>query len=354
MTGLTIPTVRDRTPVLRVANLRTYFLTERGVGRAVDGVSFELFEGETLGLVGESGCGKSITALSIMGLLPKPFARNVGGSVHLLDRDLIKMRESELRQLRGKQIAMVLQDPMTALNPVLNIGDQIGESLRLHQGLRGGKLRERAVELLGLLRIPSPAKRLKDYPHQFSGGMRQRVVGAIALSCNPAVLIADEPTTALDVTIQAGYLALLKELQQKTNLTILFITHDLGVVSKMCDRVAVMYAGRIVESAPTVELFVRPAHPYTAALLNSVPDLREGKRRLQSIEGNPPSMYRERHGCDYYDRCALRKRLGNPERCRVEAPELREVWPSRRAACHYSDHVGTAERRAANREDALC
>lgn len=315
-------------PVLRVQDLKTYFFTKRGVGKAVDGVSFDLRRGETLGLVGESGCGKSMTALSIMGLHPKPAARIVGGQILFQGEDLSKLSPEGLRRYRGKRIALILQDPITALDPVFTIKNQLGEPLRLHQRLRGRKLRERAVDLLKLLRIPAPEQRLSSYPHQFSGGMRQRVVGAIALSCNPEVFIADEPTTSLDVTVQAAYLALLKEIQRDTGLAILFITHDFGVVAKMCDQVAVMYAGRVVETAPTWDLFDQPAHPYTEALLNSVPDVRLGATRLASIEGHPPSIYDLPKGCPFARRC----RYIMP-RCQEEFPPEVEVTKDHKVSC---------------------
>lgn len=314
--------------VLQVRDLRTYFFTRRGVGKAVDGVSFDLRKAETLGLVGESGCGKSITALSIIGLHPKPAARIMGGQILFHSDDLLRKSPSELRRYRGKRIAMILQDPMSALNPVFTIKNQLEEPLRLHQGLRGRRLRERAVELLRLLRIPAPEQRLHNYPHQFSGGMRQRVVGAIALSCNPEVLIADEPTTSLDVTVQASFLALLKEIQRNTDLSILFITHDFGVVARMCDRVAVMYAGRVIETASTWELFDHPAHPYTEALLDSVPDVRLGAKRLVSIEGSPPSIYDLPPGCPFASRC----RYVMPH-CAEEFPSEREVGTGHRTSC---------------------
>jgi oligopeptide/dipeptide ABC transporter ATP-binding protein len=263
-----------------------------------------------------------------VGLHPKPAARIVGGEVRFQGEDLVTKSPRELRRYRGRRIAMILQDPMSALNPVFTIKDQVGEPLRLHQRLRGRRLVERAIELLTLLRIPAPERRLASYPHQFSGGMRQRVVGAIALSCGPEVLIADEPTTALDVTIQASLLALLKDIQRTTDLSILFITHDFGVVAKMCDRVAVMYAGKIVETAPTWELFDRPAHPYTTALLGSVPDVRLGAKRLVSIEGSPPSIYALGRGCPFAPRC--------PEvmpRCEDEFPPEREVAGGHRTSC---------------------
>ncbi len=314
--------------VLAVKDLRTYFFTQRGTGKAVDGVSFQLRRGETLGLVGESGCGKSITALSIVGLHPKPAARIVGGQVLFEGEDLLQKPPGELRRYRGKRIAMILQDPMTALNPVFTIKNQLGEPLRLHQHLRGQGLKARAIELLELLRIPAAAERLRNFPHQFSGGMRQRVVGAIALSCDPEVLIADEPTTSLDVTVQAAYLALLKELQRQTAVAILFITHDFGVVAKMCDQVAVMYAGKVVETAPTWELFDHPAHPYTEALLNSVPDLQLEVERLTSIDGYPPSIYDLPRGCPFALRCPYVE-----PRCEEEFPPEVEVAPGHRTSC---------------------
>jgi oligopeptide/dipeptide ABC transporter ATP-binding protein len=318
----------DAATVLSVNDLKTYFYTQRGVGKAVDGVSFDLHRGETLGLVGESGCGKSITSLSIVGLHPQPASRIVGGQILFDGVDLRQLPPQKLRHYRGKRLAMVLQDPMTALNPVFTIADQLGEPLRLHQRLRGPRLKARAIELLKLLRIPAPEGRLKNYPHQFSGGMRQRVVGAIGLSCGPEVLIADEPTTALDVTVQAADLALLKDIQRQTELAILFITHDFSVVARMCDRVAVMYAGKVVETAPTWELFDRPAHPYAEALRNSVPDVRVGVSRLYAIEGYPPSIYEKPLGCPFAPRCAYVM-----PHCRREFPPEVEVAPGHRASC---------------------
>jgi oligopeptide/dipeptide ABC transporter ATP-binding protein len=321
-------TINGDDVVLSTRNLRVNLYTKRGVGKAVDGVSFDLRRGETLGLVGESGCGKSITALSIIGLHPTPAARIVGGQVLFHGGDLVQMSPDELRQHRGKRIAMILQDPMTALNPVFTVGNQLAEPLRLHQRMRGKGLRKRAVELLKLLRIPGAETRLGDYPHQFSGGMRQRVVGAIAISCDPEVLIADEPTTSLDVTVQAAYLALLKEIQRNTQLAILFITHDFGVVARMCNRVAVMYAGKIVETAPTWDLFDHPAHPYTEALLNSVPDVRTGTERLASIEGQPPSIFSELKGCPFAPRCKYVM-----DRCWSTFPAETEIKGGHSASC---------------------
>jgi oligopeptide/dipeptide ABC transporter ATP-binding protein len=315
-------------PILSVRDLRVHFNTRRGVGAAVDGLNFDLYRGETLGLVGESGCGKSVTALTLMGLHPRPASRIVGGEIWFDGANLVQLPPQEWRRYRGKRIAMVLQDPMTALNPVFTIKDQIAEPLRLHQGLAGRPLVEKAIQLLKLLRIPAAERRLEGYPHQLSGGMRQRVVGAIALSCGPDILIADEPTTSLDVTVQAAYLRLLKDIQQESGLSILFITHDFGVVARMCDRVAVMYAGRIVETAPTDVLLGRPAHPYTEALLNSVPDLRADVQRLASIEGAPPSIYDRRPGCPFVARCHHAIDV-----CRERFPDEFELGPAHRVSC---------------------
>ena len=314
--------------VLSVRNLQSYFFGRRGVGKAVDGVSFDLHEGETLGIVGESGCGKSVTMLSIMQLNPKPASRIVGGEILLNGEDLLKKSSSEMRRVRGKSISMVLQDPMTALNPVLTVGNQLYEPLRLHQKLAGKNLLEKAIELMKSVRIPAPETRLGSFPHQFSGGMRQRAVGAIGLSCDPLVLIADEPTTSLDVTVQAAYLALLKDLQKDRNLSILFITHDFGIVARMCDRVAVMYAGRIVELAETRQLFSNPAHPYTEALVNSVPDVDERVDRLTSIDGQPPSIYAIGEGCPFAARCAYVM-----DKCRETYPDQSILEDGRRVSC---------------------
>jgi oligopeptide/dipeptide ABC transporter ATP-binding protein len=323
--------------VLSVRNLQVHVRTRRGIGHAVDGVSFDLFEGETLGLVGESGCGKSLTSLALVGLLPKPAAWAAGGQILFRGKDLLPLRQEEMRRYRGKHIAMVLQDPLSALNPVFTVQNQLFEPLRLHKKLRGEALRSRAVELLRLMRIPAPEERLRSYPHQFSGGMRQRVVGAIGISGDPEVLIADEPTTALDVTVQAAYLDLLRDIQQRTRLAVLFITHDFGIVGDICHRVAVMYAGRMVETAPVKTVLKRAAHPYTKALLRSVPDLREGSERLVSISGAPPSVYNHPSGCRFHPRCWLYERLGSPERCRVQVPALTTVEGAadQQIACHF-------------------
>ncbi|GBD10777.1 Oligopeptide transport ATP-binding protein OppD [bacterium HR23] len=315
--------------LLRVRDLRTYFYTRWGVVKAVDGVSFDLHRGETLGIVGESGSGKSVTVLSIMRLIPSPPGRIVGGEVLLDGENLLALDEGEMQKVRGKRIALILQDPMTSLNPVFTIGDQVMEAIRIHQKLPSRKaLVERAVEVLKQVRIPAAETRLRDYPHQLSGGMRQRVVGAIGISCQPQVLIADEPTTSLDATIQAQYLRLLKTIQQETGLSIIFITHDFGIVAKMCDTVAVMYAGRIVEKGDVRQIFNRPAHPYTQALLASVPKLEEDVERLYSIPGQPPVLHDLPPGCPFAPRCAYAY-----DRCKVEYPPTVEVEQGHTAAC---------------------
>ena len=290
--------------VLEVRDLHTHFFLRRGVVKAVDGVSFALRRGEVLGLVGESGCGKSLTALSIMRLLPKGSARTIQGEVLLSGENILERSPAEMRQIRGRKISMVLQDPQTSLNPVFTVGDQLREAIqRRLRGRRRDVMRE-AVEALRRVDIAAPAQRIGQFPHQISGGMKQRVVGAIAISEHPEVLIADEPTTALDVTIQLQYLKLLKRLQQETGMAILFITHDFGVVARMCDRVAVMYAGRIVECGPVVEVFQNPQHPYTRALIASVPKMSGKTGRLYTIEGQPPSLMDLPAGCRFAARCA--------------------------------------------------
>ncbi len=287
--------------VLEVRDLSTHLFTRWGVTRAVDGVSFSIAEGETLGLVGESGSGKSMTALSILRLLPDA-ARIVGGSIVLDGDDVVAMKMADVRRMRGRKMSMILQDPQTALNPVFTVGNQLIESVKAH-GRSGAPARERAVEVLRLMRVAAPERRLSDFPHQMSGGMKQRVVGGIAIESQPRLLIADEPTTALDVTIQAQYLNLLKEIQRATGVAILFITHDLGVVARMCDRVAVMYAGRIVEQGGIRELFNNPSHPYTRALLGSIPRMEERVERLTAIEGQPPALFALPPGCRFAPRC---------------------------------------------------
>ena len=309
--------------VLEVDDLRTYFVTRWGLVKAVDGVSFQLRRNETLGIVGESGSGKSVTALSIMRLVPSPPGHIVGGSVHLSGEDILQLDEKEMEKVRGDRIAMVLQDPMTALNPVFDIDDQVGEALKIHRNMKGNALREQVIDMLRKVRIPAPEVRIRDYPHQLSGGMRQRVVGAIGISCDPEVLIADEPTTSLDVTIQAQYLRLLKDLQAETGVGIMFITHDFGIVAKMCDRVAVMYAGRIVEHADVRTIFNNPKHEYTKALINSVPKLEEKTGRLAQIDGQPPLLYNLPTG----DAFAERTPLPTLEKDFEIRPELVEIEP---------------------------
>ena len=288
---------------LEVKDLQTWFYTRRGVVKAVDGVSFSLEPGETLGLVGESGSGKSITCLSILRLVPEPAGRIVGGEVWLGGADLLQLSRHEMEQVRGRQVSMVLQDPMTSLNPVFNVEKQVGEGSRYHLGLQGTGLKDRVQQLLRWVRIPAPEVRANDYPHQMSGGMRQRIVGAIALSSEPSVLIADEPTTSLDVTIQAQYLRLLKDLQEEHRFSMIFVTHDFGIVARVCDRVAVMYAGKIVELAPTQELFSAPKHPYAQALIQSLPDPDLEVEWLTTIPGQPPVLYDLPAGCPFAPRC---------------------------------------------------
>ena len=314
--------------VLEVRGLRAYLHTRWGIVRAVDGVSFSLRAGETLGLVGESGCGKTMTGLSLVRLLPEPAGRIVEGQVLLDGEDLVTKSESEMRRVRGRRVSMILQDPQTSLNPVFTIGDQILEALRLHRTDGGGSLASRAEEALRRVKVAAPEQRMRAYPHQMSGGMKQRVVGAIAVAGEPSVLIADEPTTALDVTIQLQYLALLKEIQARTRLAMLFITHDFGIVARMCDRVAVMYAGRIVEMGPTRALFRAPRHPYTEALMASVPRMEGTVARLPSIEGQPPPLHNLPSGCRFADRCAY-----VDDRCRREYPPTMPVGPAHEAAC---------------------
>jgi oligopeptide/dipeptide ABC transporter ATP-binding protein len=313
--------------LLEVSDLRTYFATREGDVRAVDDVSFEVERGTTLGIVGESGCGKSVTALSIMGLIPKPPARIVSGSIVFEGKDLTKLKERELENIRGHEIAMIFQDPMTSLNPTLKIGTQITEVLQRHLGMSSKEARQRAVELLEEVRIPNAKSRLDDYPHRYSGGMRQRVMIAIALSCSPKLLIADEPTTALDVTVQAGILDLLEELREQHEMAMILITHDMGVVAEAADDVVVMYAGQVVEQAATLELFDHPEHPYTEALLGALPTLEgEGGRdsRLASIPGRPPDLLNPPPACRFAPRCP-HANLG--DYCTVEPPELRELRP---------------------------
>jgi len=314
--------------LLRVEGLRTFFFTRKGVVKAVDGVSFYVREGETFGLVGESACGKTVTALSILRLLPEPAGQIVGGKIILDGTNLLELHKNEMRKYRGKVISMILQDPMTSLNPVYTVGDQIAESVRLHQGLHDEKVEEEVISALRLLKIPSPEVIMRDYPFQLSGGMRQRAVGAIAMSCHPRLLIADEPTTALDATIQAQYIALFKDIQKKTNVAIMFITHDFGVVANMCHRVGVMYAGKIIETATTREIFKAPKHPYTSALMNSVPRLDQKGERLYSIKGQPPSLRDLPPGCRFFPRCPVAEDI-----CHQQEPSEVEISQGHFVSC---------------------
>ncbi len=325
--------------LLEVENLQTYFYTRRGVTRAVDGVSFTLDAGETLALVGESGSGKSVTCLSLVRLVPEPAGRIVGGRVLLDGENLLDKTPAQMRRVRGKQIAMVLQDPMTSLNPGLTIGTQLGEVVRLHQGLRGASLRERVLDALSRLRIPGAASRLAHYQHQLSGGMRQRVSSAIALSCAPRLLIADEPTTSLDVTIQAQYLDLLKDVQRATGVAVILVTHDFGIVAANADRVAVMYAGRIVEIGRTLDVFDHPAHPYTRALLRCLPDGERKHRRLVEIGGQPPDLARLPPGCPFAPRCPERR-----SQCDTEYPPAVPLDGGHVAHCWAALAAETASR----------
>jgi len=317
--------------LLEVDGLRTVFRGARGPVAAVNGVSFHIDAGETVGVVGESGSGKSVTALSLMRLIPDPPGRIAGGSIRFKGRDVLGLGARDLRDLRGKEIAMIFQDPMTSLNPMLRVERQMTEGIRLHLGLDKRAARDRAIEMLRLVGIPAAERRIRDYPHQFSGGMRQRVVIAIALSCNPALVLADEPTTALDVTIQAQILELMRALTRELNTAVMLITHDLGVVAGMCERILVMYGGSIVEEASRREIFYSPRHPYTIGLLKSVPRLdRPRGERLPQIEGLPPDLSRLPSGCPFHTRCPFATEL-----CRQTVPLLREVAPGHRAACHY-------------------
>ncbi len=322
----------DNNVVLEVENLRTYIYTRTSIVKAVDGISFDLKRGETLGIVGESGCGKTMTALSLLRLIPKPAGKIVTGSIRLNGSDLVQKTEEEMREVRGRQISMILQDPQTSLNPVFNIGNQLGESLSIARKDDRKGLATRAVDALRKVNVAAPDRRLEDFPHQMSGGMKQRVVGAIAMSCEPSVIIADEPTTALDVTIQLQYLRLLKDIQAATGLSIIFITHDFGVVARMCDRVAVMYAGRIVEEGSVRDIFNNPSHPYTEALIQSVPKLEEKVERLYSIDGQPPLLSNLPDGCRFADRCPHTKEV-----CTAEYPDSIDISEGHTANCWRLD-----------------
>ncbi len=321
-------------PLLKVSGLKTHFFTEEGVVKAVDGVDFELPRGGILGIVGESGCGKSITSLSIMRLVAQPQGKIVDGQILYNGQDLLKLSDEEMRKIRGNRIALISQDPMTSLNPVLTVGDQIMEAIILHQKLSKALARQKAIEMLERVGIPGAASRIDDYPHQFSGGMRQRVVIAMALSCEPDLLIADEPTTALDVTIQAQILDLMRDIRDKNNAAVIMITHDLGVVAELCDTVAVMYAGKVVEYADVLTIFKNPQHPYTQGLMASIPQLGVRQERLTPIEGQPPSLSKLPPGCSFSPRCphAWAKCAEQPKLETTEPGHLVRCWLMKEAA----------------------
>jgi peptide/nickel transport system ATP-binding protein len=326
----------SETPLLSVESLQTHFGTIDGVVRAVEGLSFTIHAGETVAIVGESGCGKSVTSMSILRLIPTPPGK-MAGRIMFQGRDLLKCSDAEMRGIRGKDISMIFQEPMTSLNPVLNVGRQIGESLRLHEGLSARDAERRAVEILTLVGIPAPERRVREYPHQLSGGMRQRVMIAIALACNPKLLIADEPTTALDVTIQAQILDLMRDLKTRLGSAIMLITHDLGVVAEMAQRVVVMYAGRKVEEGTAIDIFGNPLHPYTRGLLGAVPKLGSslettGRTKLTEIGGQVPSLRKPIIGCAFAGRCPM-----VTEMCRKVAPAVEEKQPGHLVACHYAE-----------------
>lgn len=323
--------------LLEVKNLQTYFFTDDGVAKSVDNVSYTVNRKETLGVVGESGCGKSVTALSIMRLIPNPPGRIVGGEILLEGKDLLKLPEEQMRAIRGNKIGMIFQEPMTSLNPVFTVGNQIEESILLHQKVSKDEAKNRAIEMLRKVGIPAPEQRYKEYPHQLSGGMRQRVMIAIALSCNPSVLIADEPTTALDVTVQAQILELINELQETLGMGVILITHDLGVIAETADRVAVMYASHIVEYSAVNEIYYNPLHPYTVGLLGSIPKLNIESDRLMTIEGTVPVPTAYPVGCNFASRCPY----ATPK-CLSEEPALLEVETGHFVACHHWDEVKTS------------
>lgn len=315
--------------VLQIDNLRVSFFSHFGQVQAVRGVSFDVFEGEALGIVGESGCGKSVTAHAIMGLIPSPPGKIVGGSIKLLDREITNLPEKEMQKIRGKEVGMIFQDPMTSLNPTMKVGKQIVESLVNHQNMKRKEAKARAIELLGLVNMPNPERRAEQYPHEFSGGMHQRVMIALALACNPKLLIADEPTTALDVTVQAQILDLMKKLKDEIKTSIILITHDLGVVAGICSRVAVMYAGTIIEIGTADEIFYNPEHPYTWGLLKSVPRLDEGEhQKLSSIEGQPPDLFSPPLGCAFAARCEFAMKI-----CKTQMPEVTSSSDTHQTAC---------------------
>ncbi|WP_029097334.1 ABC transporter ATP-binding protein [Brevibacillus thermoruber] len=319
-------------PLLEIENLQTHFFTDRGQIPAVDGVSIRVNKGEVVGIVGESGCGKSVTSLSVMRLVPNPPGKIVGGSIRFKGEELVAASEKRMRELRGNEIAMIFQEPMTSLNPVYTIGDQIGEVIRLHTGATKKEARQRSIDMLKKVGIPRAEAIVDEYPHQLSGGMRQRVMIAMAMACNPELLIADEPTTALDVTIQAQILDLMRQLNRESETAIMLITHDLGVVAEMCHRVVVMYAGNVVEEGDVRSILKEPKHPYTIGLLHSLPKLEGARKRLYSIPGNVPIPGSLTVGCRFAPRCEHAT-----DRCRTEMPELRPAGPNRRTRCWLYD-----------------
>lgn len=323
-----------REKLLEIKNLKTYFYTEEGVSKAVDGVDFEIYPGETLGVVGESGCGKSVTSLSVMRLIPEPPGKILEGEILFKGQDLTKLSPDQIRDIRGNEISMIFQEPMTSLNPVFTVGNQIAEAIIIHKKVSKKEAMAEAVEMLKKVGIPLPEQRINEYPHQLSGGMRQRVMIAMALSCNPALLIADEPTTALDVTIQAQILELMEELKEKFNMSIMMITHDLGVIAEVSDRVAVMYAGKIVEYTDARTLFAKPQHPYTWGLMNSIPRMDKEVERLTAIPGIVPSSLEFPEGCRYNTRCLLAD-----EKCIASEPPIEEVEAGHHVRCWYSERL---------------
>lgn len=318
-------------PLLKVENLITSFDTDDGKVIAVDGVSFAVNSGETVAIVGESGCGKSVTSLSILQLIPTPPGKIEEGKIIFEDQDLLKLSKSEMRKIRGKDIAMIFQEPMTSLNPVFTCGDQMMEAILEHQDVNRKKAKEIVLDMLEMVGIPLPAQRFDEYPHQMSGGMRQRIMIGMALCCNPKLLVADEPTTALDVTIQAQILDLLIKLREKLGMSILLITHDLGVVAEMADRVIVVYAGKVIEEAPVMSLFKNPSHPYTRGLLDSIPKLNIQEDQLSTIEGNVPSLNNMPSGCRFHPRCNFAN-----DKCKAESPKLRQSGDKHSIACHLN------------------
>jgi peptide/nickel transport system ATP-binding protein len=326
--------------LLEVKNLKTYFYTDDGIAKAVDDIDYDLDKGETLGLVGESGCGKSVSALSIMQLIPDPPGKIVGGQILFKEQDIVQLDEKKMQDIRGNDVAMIFQEPMTSLNPVFRCGDQIDEAVMLHQNVSKEEAKKRSIEMLHLVGIPAPEQRYKEYPHQLSGGLRQRVMIAMALSCNPEILIADEPTTALDVTVQAQILELIKKLQNELGMAVIMITHNLGVIAEVSDRVAVMYAGKIAEYSNSEEIFYNPKHPYTLGLLSSIPNLNKGKDRLATIEGAVPAATNYPAGCHFCTRCKYVDSVVYTQgsKCWNEEPPLEQVDGAKgmhTVACHY-------------------